>query len=119
MKEYLAYFETKCAGSKKMIGEAKTYIPGGVQHNLAFNYPFPLAIAKADGPYLYDVDGNRYIDYIGSWGPMILGHSHPAVYEAVVKAAEDVYKRQHHYYTRRSTHENPRYSGRGKTHSVL
>jgi len=44
--------------------EASKYIPGGVQHNLAFNYPFPIAISKAQGAYLWDVDGNRYIDFL-------------------------------------------------------
>jgi len=44
MKEYLDYFENKCARSKQLTDEAKQIIPGGVQHNLAFNYPFPIAI---------------------------------------------------------------------------
>ena len=44
MQEVLDYFETRCAKSKTLTGEAMQYIPGGVQHNLAFNYPFPLAI---------------------------------------------------------------------------
>jgi glutamate-1-semialdehyde 2,1-aminomutase len=48
----------------------------------------PLFIDRAEGPYLHDIDGRRLIDYIGSWGPMILGHAHPEVIEAVVKAAE-------------------------------
>ncbi len=48
----------------------------------------PLFIDRAQGPYLHDIDGNRLIDYIGSWGPMILGHAHPTVVEAIVKAAE-------------------------------
>lgn len=48
----------------------------------------PLFIDRAEGPYLYDIDGRRYIDYIGSWGPMILGHAHPEVIEAIIKAAE-------------------------------
>ena len=47
----------------------------------------PLFIEHADGPYLHDIDGRRFIDYIGSWGPMILGHTHPEVVEAIVKAA--------------------------------
>ena len=42
---------------------------GGVQHNLAFNYPFPLVIEKAQGAYLYDIDGNRYVDYLQAGGP--------------------------------------------------
>ena len=47
----------------------------------------PIVFDRGQGAYLYDVDGNRYIDYIGSWGPMILGHAHPAVVEAIQKAA--------------------------------
>jgi glutamate-1-semialdehyde 2,1-aminomutase len=47
-----------------------------------------LFIDHAEGPYLHDIDGRRFIDYIGSWGPMILGHAHPEVIEAVVKAAQ-------------------------------
>ncbi|MDM8001168.1 MAG: hypothetical protein QUS33_14560, partial [Dehalococcoidia bacterium] len=62
MERYLEYFERKCARSKALTSEAAGLIPGGVQHNLAFNYPFPLAISKAQGPYLWDADGNRYID---------------------------------------------------------
>ena len=49
----------------------------------------PLFIKKAEGARLYDVDGNTYIDYVGSWGPMILGHNHPAVVEALKKAIDN------------------------------
>ena len=45
-------------------------------------------MARAEGPYLFDIDGHKYIDYIGSWGPMILGHAHPEVREAVAAALE-------------------------------
>lgn len=83
MDRYLSYFETKCAGSKSMIEEAKRYIPGGVQHNLAFNYPFPLVIDRADGAYLYDIDGNRYIDYLQAGGPTLLGSNYGPVNEKV------------------------------------
>ena len=69
MKEYLEYFEKKCARSKGLTDEAKRFIPGGVQHNLAFNHPFPIAIAKADGAYLWDVDGNQYIDFSARASP--------------------------------------------------
>jgi glutamate-1-semialdehyde 2,1-aminomutase len=48
----------------------------------------PLFIDRARGPFLFDIDGNQLIDYIGSWGPMILGHAHPAVLEAIIHAAE-------------------------------
>jgi glutamate-1-semialdehyde 2,1-aminomutase len=71
---------------------AKTLIPGGVNSPArAFGAVGgePPFIARGDGPFLIDVDGNRYLDYIGSWGPLILGHSHPCVVEAVEKALRD------------------------------
>lgn len=69
---------------------AKRVIPGGVNSPArAFGAVggSPLFISRAEGPYLYDVDGHRYLDFIGSWGPMILGHAHPAVVEACIEAA--------------------------------
>jgi len=84
MKEVLEYFEKKCAGSKSLTDEAKQYIPGGVQHNLAFNYPFPIAIEKAEGAYLWDVDGNRYIDFLQAGGPTMLGSNYAPVREKVM-----------------------------------
>ncbi|HEY2909322.1 MAG TPA: glutamate-1-semialdehyde 2,1-aminomutase [Gemmataceae bacterium] len=64
-------------------------IPGGVNSPArAFGAVggAPITIARGDGPYLFDIDGNRYLDFIGSWGPMILGHNHPAVLEATLAA---------------------------------
>ena len=69
---------------------AQRVIPGGVNSPVrAFRAVggTPRFISRAQGAYLWDVEGKRYIDYIGSWGPMILGHGHPAVLDAVVKAA--------------------------------
>lgn len=83
------YFEKKCAGSKKMTAEAKNYIPGGVQHNLAFNYPFPLAITKAEGAKLYDVDGNEYYDLLQAGGPIVIGSNDPVVRDAVIELLND------------------------------
>ncbi|MDD2765541.1 MAG: aminotransferase class III-fold pyridoxal phosphate-dependent enzyme [Opitutaceae bacterium] len=83
MTEFLNYFETKCVRSKALTTAAKQYIPGGVQHNLAFNYPFPLAMEKADGPYLWDADGNRYIDFLQAGGPTVLGSNYAPVREKV------------------------------------
>ena len=85
MEAYLAYFEEHCQGSKRLTAEAATYIPGGVQHNLAFNYPFPLAIAQAQGAYLWDVDGNRYIDFLQAGGPTLLGSNYEPVQEQVIQ----------------------------------
>ncbi|MCR4563185.1 MAG: aminotransferase class III-fold pyridoxal phosphate-dependent enzyme, partial [Clostridiales bacterium] len=85
LKDYVDnYFEKKCAKSKKMIEEAKAIIPGGVQHNLAFNYPFPLVITKAEGAYMYDIDGNKYYDFLQAGGPTVLGSNPPEVREQVI-----------------------------------
>ena len=85
LKDYVEnYFDKKCATSKKMIEEAKQIIPGGVQHNLAFNYPFPLVITKAEGAYMYDIDGNKYYDFLQAGGPTVLGSNPPEVREQVI-----------------------------------
>ncbi len=83
MDGYLHYFESKCHQSKLMTDEAKKFIPGGVQHNLAFNYPFPLVFTKAGGAYLHDLDGNKYIDFLQAGGPTVLGSNYPLVKEKV------------------------------------
>ena len=85
MREYLDYFDIKCARSKMLNDEARKLIPGGVQHNLAFNYPFPIAIAKAEGAYLWDVDGNRYIDFLQAGGPTMLGSNYAPVRDRVIE----------------------------------
>ncbi len=77
--------------SREIFDRSQEYMPGGVNSPVrAFGAVGgqPLVIARGEGPYLYDVDGNRYIDYVCSWGPLILGHAHPAVVEAVQRAAE-------------------------------
>lgn len=89
LNEVLAYFENKCPRSKALVEEARNYIPGGVQHNLAFNYPFPLCFNKAEGPYLWDVDGNRYIDFLQAGGPTILGSNYKPVRKKVMELLED------------------------------
>jgi glutamate-1-semialdehyde 2,1-aminomutase len=85
MKEYLEYFDSRCKRSKALTDEAKKYIPGGVQHNLAFNHPFPIAVEKAAGAYLWDVDGNKYIDFLQAGGPTVLGSNYAPVHEKVVE----------------------------------
>jgi glutamate-1-semialdehyde 2,1-aminomutase len=81
-------------GNRKSIeafAQACKVLPGGVNSPVrAFGGVDrePLFIAEAKGSRIFDVDGNEYIDYVGSWGPMILGHAHPAVVAAVAKAAE-------------------------------
>ncbi|MGA0588595.1 glutamate-1-semialdehyde 2,1-aminomutase [Dyella sp. KRB-257] len=73
----------------ELFQRARQLMPGGVNSPVrAFKSVGgePFFTARADGPYLWDVEGKRYIDYIGSWGPMIAGHNHPAVREAVERA---------------------------------
>ncbi|MGL5555065.1 MAG: glutamate-1-semialdehyde 2,1-aminomutase [Aeromonas veronii] len=77
--------------SDQLFEQARQTIPGGVNSPVrAFNGVggTPRFIDHADGAYLYDVDGHAYVDYIGSWGPMLLGHNHPAIKAAVIKAVE-------------------------------
>ena len=74
------------------FAEAKNFLPGGVNSPVrAFGGVglAPLFIERAYGSKIYDIDGNGYIDYVGSWGPMILGHAHPGVLEAIVAAAKN------------------------------
>ena len=77
--------------SIELFEQAQLLMPGGVNSpvrafkNIGGN---PIFFEKAKGAYLYDADGNEYIDYIGSWGPMIMGHSHPKIVEAIKTQAE-------------------------------
>lgn len=78
--------------SKSLFARAKQHIPGGVNSPVrAFKAVggTPPFISKADGPYIFDVDGKRYIDYVQSWGPMVLGHNNPKIRQAVIEAAEN------------------------------
>ncbi len=77
--------------SHALFERAKQLMPGGVNSPArAFGAVGgePIVIARGAGAYLWDVDGNRYVDYVGSWGPMILGHTHPAVTAALAEAIE-------------------------------
>lgn len=79
------YFNQKCKKSYAMLQEAINYIPGGVQHNLAFNHPFPLVFTKAEGAHLEDLDGNHYFDFLQAGGPVVLGSNPPEVREKVIE----------------------------------
>src|SRR3954449_8015413 len=85
LNDVLGWFDTKCGASKELTDRAKARIPGGVQHNLAFNYPFPLAMEKAEGAHLVDRDGNVYIDFLQAGGPTILGSNYAPVAEQVAE----------------------------------
>src|SRR5512140_1052580 len=76
--------------SISLFQQAQAFFPGGVNSPVrAFRAVGgqPLFIERGEGPYLFDVDGNRYIDYVLSWGPLITGHAHPQVIEAIQRAA--------------------------------
>ena len=82
---------SKQPNSDQLFTRACQVIPGGVNSPVrAFTAVGgqPRFIQRAEGAYLTDVDGQRYIDYVGSWGPMILGHAHPAVIQAVQTVAQ-------------------------------
>ena len=77
--------------SAELYQKAQQTIPGGVNSPVrAFNGVggSPIFVERADGPLLFDADGKAYIDYVGSWGPMILGHNHVAIRDAVIDAAQ-------------------------------
>jgi len=83
--------ESSCPKSAEAFARACSFMPGGVNSPVrAFGgvEASPLFIERASGSKIYDIDGNEYIDYVGSWGPMILGHAHPKVIEAVQLAAQ-------------------------------
>ena len=80
------------SNSETLFQRAQDIIPGGVNSPVrAFNGVGggPLFIERAQDAYIFDVDKKQYIDYVGSWGPMILGHNHPAIKKAVIEAAEN------------------------------
>lgn len=78
--------------SVELLARAERVIPGGVNSPVrAFRSVGgkPVFVSRAEGAYLFGADGKRYTDYVGSWGPMILGHAHPAVVEAITSAAKN------------------------------
>ena len=87
----MTHSSPKRSKSQAAFAKAQRLIPGGVNsparafHGVGGE---PVFMSRAAGQFLFDIDGNRYLDYIGSWGPMILGHAHPMVIEAIKKAAE-------------------------------
>ena len=77
--------------SQQLFEQAQRYIPGGVNspvRSFRAVTGTPPFIARGQGSHVWDVDGNEYIDYLGSWGPLVLGHAHPTVVEALHRAAE-------------------------------
>lgn len=85
--------QMKTTNSKRLFNEAKKYIPGGVNSPVrafqSVHRDFPIFIAKGKGSKIYDEDGNEYIDYICSWGPLVLGHNHKKVLNGVRETVEN------------------------------
>lgn len=82
----------KLSRSEELFSKAKKYFPGGVNSPVrAFRSVggTPVFISKGKGSHIWDADGNEYIDYCGSWGPLINGHAHPAIIEAITKTVQD------------------------------
>ena len=85
MTTILDDYITKHPGSAQRYLEATKLFPGGVTHDTRYAQPFPLYMTHGEGPRKWDVDGNEYVDYVSGHGALILGHSHPAIAEAVSK----------------------------------
>ncbi len=75
--------------SKKLFEEAKKVLPGGVSSPVRAIKPYPFYTKRANGPKITDIDGNEYIDYVMGYGPLLLGHNHPAIKEAVIRQLTD------------------------------
>ncbi|NIR86190.1 aminotransferase class III-fold pyridoxal phosphate-dependent enzyme [Candidatus Bathyarchaeota archaeon] len=85
MKDPTVTYRKRTPTSQKFWQKAQRLIPGGITANVKHYNPYPIFMKKAKGSKLYDVDGNQYIDYCLCYGPLILGHGHPAVTEAIKK----------------------------------
>jgi glutamate-1-semialdehyde 2,1-aminomutase len=85
LEAYHTWYAEHTPASRAAAAEAEAVIPGGVQHNLALNDPWPLDIVRAGGAYLYDADGNRYIDFLQAGGPTVLGSNYEPVRQKVIE----------------------------------
>ena len=74
--------------SAELAGLAGQLFPSGLTHDSRYLLPYGIYVERAQGSRKWDVDGNEYLDYLGSWGPLVLGHSHPAVVDVLKKTAE-------------------------------
>jgi glutamate-1-semialdehyde 2,1-aminomutase len=81
-------FRERTPRSAELHAQSLKLLPGGINRNIVYSDPHPIFVERGEGPYLYDVDGNRYLDCIGNYTSMALGHSHPAVVAAVIDQAK-------------------------------
>lgn len=90
LNEIVKKYEETHEKSKELFERALKIIPGGVEHNLAFNFPFPLASKKVDGCYIWTIDDIKLIDYLMNGGPTILGHNYPPHTEKVIEVIKKI-----------------------------
>ena len=84
----ISEYKAKTRKSGEWYQRASKHLPGGVTGNVKFYAPYPVYLRKAKGSHVWDLDGNEYIDYMLCFGPLILGHGHPRVLEAIHKQLE-------------------------------
>ncbi|MFU0831338.1 MAG: Glutamate-1-semialdehyde 2,1-aminomutase [Oscillospiraceae bacterium] len=89
MEDILHAYEQKTPKSKALHEKAVNIIPGGITANVKYFEPYPISMEKGEGAWLYDVDGNKYVDYLLSYGPLILGHGHPVVKNAIMEQLQE------------------------------
>jgi glutamate-1-semialdehyde 2,1-aminomutase len=89
MENIFEEYEVMTQKSKALHEEAVKIIPGGVTANVKYFEPYPIRMKGGEGAWLYDVDGNKYVDYLLSYGPLILGHGHPVVKKAIIEQLND------------------------------
>lgn len=86
--EIFQKYSDRCPRSEEAFDEAKRVIPGGVEHNLSLNKPFPITMDRTDGCKVFDIDGNEYIDYLMCGGPLLLGHNYPPLRKKIIELLE-------------------------------
>ncbi len=86
--EIVADYKARTGKSAALFERAHKVLPSGITHDARYLDPYSIHVSRAAGPRKWDVDGNEYVDYFGSHGAMLLGHSHPAVIEAVKRQIE-------------------------------
>lgn len=82
--------EKRCPTSQKIYNEMKQCVPGGLEHQLVINDPFPLTMARSLGSRMWDVDSNEYIDFLSGAGAVILGHNYPPLREKLIQVMQDL-----------------------------
>ena len=82
-------YRQRTPGSAEMSRQAQDLFPSGITHDARNVDPYGIYVARAAGPHKWDVDGNKYIDYFGGHGALILGHNHPKVVAAITEAMQE------------------------------